>query len=86
MSDPWSLLFLTRGDVCDYFTTTLSVSPHKNATWLNEIGKELEDIYGVKHLPADFKKGGGYLRSTELSKEYNLYRQDFCGCDYSKVK
>ena len=68
----------------DYFTTTLSVSPHKNATWLNEIGKELEDIYGVKHLYADFKKGGGYLRSTELSKEYNLYRQDYCGCDFSK--
>ena len=70
----------------DYFTTTLSVSPHKNATWLNEIGKELESIYGVKHLYADFKKGGGYLRSTELSKEYNLYRQDYCGCDFSKQK
>ena len=70
----------------DYFTTTLSVSPHKNATWLNEIGIELESIYGVKHLYADFKKGGGYLRSTELSKEYNLYRQDYCGCDFSKQK
>ena len=69
----------------DYFTTTLSVSPHKNATWLNEIGSELESIYGVKHLFADFKKGGGYLRSTELSKEYNLYRQDYCGCNFSKI-
>ena len=68
----------------DYFTTTLSVSPHKNATWLNEIGEELEKIYGVKYLYADFKKGGGYLRSIELSKEYNLYRQDYCGCDFSK--
>ena len=68
----------------DYFTTTLSVSPHKNATWLNEIGEELEKLYGVKYLYADFKKGGGYLRSIELSKEYNLYRQDYCGCDFSK--
>lgn len=68
----------------DYFTTTLSVSPHKNATWLNEIGEELQNIYGVKYLYADFKKGGGYLRSIELSKEYNLYRQDYCGCNFSK--
>ncbi len=70
----------------DYFTTTLSVSPHKNATWLNEIGEELEKIYGVKYLYADFKKGGGYLRSIELSKEFVLYRQDYCGCDFSKQK
>ena len=68
----------------DYFTTTLSVSPHKNATWLNEIGEELQKLYGVKYLYADFKKGGGYLRSIELSKEYDLYRQDYCGCDFSK--
>ncbi len=68
----------------DYFTTTLSVSPHKNATWLNEIGEEYEKLYGVKYLYADFKKGGGYLRSIELSKEFDLYRQDYCGCNFSK--
>jgi predicted adenine nucleotide alpha hydrolase (AANH) superfamily ATPase len=68
----------------DYFTTTLSISPHKNATWLNEIGEELSSIHGVKFLPADFKKENGYLRSIELSNKYNLYRQDFCGCSFSK--
>ena len=68
----------------DYFTTTLSVSPYKNATWLNEIGESLQKEYGVNYLYADFKKGGGYLRSIELSKEYNLFRQDYCGCDFSK--
>jgi predicted adenine nucleotide alpha hydrolase (AANH) superfamily ATPase len=68
----------------DYFSTTLSISPHKNATWLNEIGEELSNKYGVKYLYADFKKEGGYLRSIELSKLYNLYRQDFCGCEFSK--
>ena len=68
----------------NYFTTTLSVSPYKNAKWLNEIGESLEKLYDVKYLYADFKKGGGYLRSTELSKEYNLFRQDYCGCDFSK--
>ena len=68
----------------DYFTTTLSVSPYKNATWLNEIGEELSKKYGVKYLYADFKKEGGYLRSIELSKEYNLYRQNYCGCEFSK--
>lgn len=70
----------------DYFTTTLSVSPYKNANWLNEIGEELSSKYGVKYLYADFKKGGGYLKSIELSKEYGLYRQDYCGCDFSKRK
>ncbi len=70
----------------DYFTTTLSVSPHKNAEWINEIGVELEKKYGVKYLFADFKKEGGYLRSIELSKQYNLYRQDYCGCEFSKRK
>lgn len=68
----------------DYFTTTLSISPLKNAEKINEIGKELEQKYGVKHLPSDFKKKDGYKRSTELSKSYNLYRQDFCGCVFSK--
>ena len=68
----------------DYFTTTLSISPHKNAQKLNEIGEILSKEYGVLHLPADFKKKNGYKRSIELSKEYNLYRQDYCGCVFSK--
>lgn len=68
----------------EYFTTTLSISPLKNATWINEIGEGLAEKYGIKHLPSEFKKKGGYLRSTELSKEYNLYRQNFCGCIYSR--
>ena len=68
----------------DYFTTTLSISPHKNAEWINQIGEELETRYGVKFLNSDFKKQGGYLRSIELSNKYNLYRQDYCGCQYSK--
>lgn len=67
----------------DYFCTTLSVSPHKNSRWLNEIGERLATKYGVKYLPADFKKEGGYLRSVELAKEYNLYRQNYCGCSFS---
>jgi len=70
----------------DYFTTTLSISPLKNAAKINEIGEELQDIYHVKHLPSDFKKKGGYLRSIELSREHELYRQDFCGCVYSKAE
>jgi predicted adenine nucleotide alpha hydrolase (AANH) superfamily ATPase len=68
----------------DYFTTTLTISPYKNAAKLNEIGKELEEIYDVKYLFSDFKKKNGYKRSIELSHEYNLYRQDYCGCVYSK--
>ena len=68
----------------DYFTTTLSISPLKNAEKLNEIGEALEKEYGVKHLTSDFKKKNGYKRSTELSKEYELYRQNYCGCIYSK--
>lgn len=68
----------------DYFTTTLSISPYKNAQWLNEIGLELGEKYGVKYLCSDFKKGNGYKRSCTLSAEYNLYRQDYCGCIYSK--
>lgn len=70
----------------DYFTTTLSISPYKNANKLNEIGKELEKEYNIKYLCADFKKKNGYKRSIELSKEYNLYRQDYCGCIYSKIE
>ena len=68
----------------DYFTTTLSISPHKNAQKLNEIGAELSDKYGVKYLFSDFKKKNGYKRSCELSQEYNLYRQNYCGCVFSK--
>jgi len=68
----------------DYFTTTLSISPYKNSDWINEIGETLEKEYNVKYLYADFKKNNGYKRSLELSKEYNLYRQDYCGCKYSK--
>lgn len=68
----------------DYFTTTLSISPHKNAQWLNELAFEAGDLYQVKALPADFKKRNGYKRSIELSAEYDLYRQDYCGCIFSK--
>ena len=68
----------------DYFTTTLSISPLKNAEKLNEIGLNLANEYGIKYLVSDFKKRNGYKRSTELSKKYELYRQDYCGCVYSK--
>ncbi len=68
----------------DYFTTTLSISPLKNAQKLNEIGEQLAERYGVSHLPADFKKKEGYKRSIELSRQFGLYRQDYCGCVYSK--
>ena len=67
----------------DYFTTTLSISPMKNAKTLNSIGLEIAQEYGVKYLTSDFKKKNGYKRSTELSKKYGLYRQDYCGCEYS---
>ena len=70
----------------EYFTTTLSVSPHKNADNVNRIGEEAGKRYGVKYLFADFKKKNGYLRSLELSREYELYRQDYCGCRYSNQK
>lgn len=69
---------------CDYFTTTLTVSPLKDAERLNSIGFKLAEKYGVKFLPSDFKKKGGYLRSIELSREYGLYRQNYCGCEFSK--
>ncbi len=70
----------------DYFTTTLSISPYKNAEWLNEIGRSLEMEYGIPYLYSDFKKKNGYKRSIELSGEYGLYRQDYCGCIYSKLE
>jgi Uncharacterized protein conserved in bacteria len=68
----------------DFFTTTLSISPYKNSDWINEIGELLENKYNIKYLYADFKKKNGYKRSIELSKEYGLYRQEYCGCIYSK--
>lgn len=67
----------------DYFTTTLTISPLKNAVRLNEIGLRLAKEYGVSYLVSDFKKKNGYKRSIELSKEYGLYRQDYCGCEFS---
>lgn len=68
----------------DYFTTTLSISPYKNAEWLNTIGCEEGEARGVKYLFSDFKKKNGYKRSCELSEEYRLYRQNYCGCEFSK--
>lgn len=68
----------------DYFTSTLSISPHKNAAWLNELAEEAASVYGSRALPSDFKKKNGYKRSIELSAEYDLYRQDYCGCIFSK--
>ncbi|MBU3876074.1 epoxyqueuosine reductase QueH [Faecalicatena sp. AGMB00832] len=67
----------------EYFTTTLSISPLKNAEKLNAIGREIASEYGIKYLQSDFKKKNGYKRSIELSKEYGLYRQDYCGCEFS---
>ena len=68
----------------DFFTTTLTISPLKNAAKLNEIGERLEAEYDIPFLPSDFKKKDGYKRSIELSREYGLYRQDYCGCVFSK--
>ena len=70
---------------CDFFTTTLSISPYKNAEKLNTIGAELAETYGVPYLFSDFKKRNGYKRSIELSREYHLYRQNYCGCVYSRA-
>lgn len=75
-----------RREGYDYFTTTLSISPYKNVEWINEIGWRLEEEYGVSWLPSDFKKRDGYRRSIELSREYQLYRQDYCGCIYSRAE
>ena len=68
----------------DYFCTTLSVSPYKNSNLINKIGEELEKKYNIKWLYSDFKKKDGYKKSIELSKKYNLYRQNYCGCIYTK--
>lgn len=75
-----------RKEGYDYFTTTLSISPYKNAQWLNEIGERMAERYGIAYLVSDFKKKNGYRRSIELSQEYQLYRQDYCGCKYSKAE
>ena len=71
---------------CEYCCTTLSVSPHKDAQRINAIGEALAGKYGVKWLPADFKKRDGYKRSIELSRKFGLYRQNYCGCLYSKTE
>ena len=75
---------LAKDNNFDYFCTTLTVSPYKNSNLINAIGKELGDIYDITYLASDFKKKNGYKRSIELSSEYNLYRQNYCGCKYSK--
>ncbi|MDE6666534.1 MAG: epoxyqueuosine reductase QueH [Ruminococcus sp.] len=69
----------------DYFTTTLTISPHKDCTFINKCGAEISEECGVKYLFSDFKKHDGYKHSIELSKQYNLYRQNYCGCIYSKI-
>lgn len=74
---------LAKRNKYDYFTTTLSVSPYKNSQKLNEIGKMLEEKYDIKYLYSDFKKKEGYKRSNELSNKYGIYRQHYCGCEYS---
>ncbi len=70
----------------DYFATTLTISPLKNAVKINEIGERIAGECGISWLPSDFKKKNGYKRSIELSREYDLYRQDYCGCIYSKIE
>ena len=76
---------LARDRGFDYFCTTLTVSPHKDSERINRIGLELAEAYGVSWLPSDFKKRDGYRRSIQLSKDHDLYRQDYCGCLYSKA-
>lgn len=75
---------LAAAESFDYFTTTLTISPLKNAQLINETGKALAEKYGVEYLFSDFKKKEGYKRSIELSREYGLYRQNYCGCIFSK--
>lgn len=75
-----------KKDGFDFFTTTLTISPLKNAEKLNETGKLVEKETGAAFLPSDFKKHGGYLRSIELSKQFGLYRQNYCGCVFSKIE
>ncbi len=68
----------------DYFCTTLTISPMKDAVLLNDIGEKIAEEEGILFLPSDFKKNNGYLRSCEISKKYDMYRQDYCGCIFSK--
>jgi epoxyqueuosine reductase len=77
---------LAKENNYDYFCTTLSVSPYKDSERLNKIGKLLSEKYQINYLYSDFKKREGYKRSTELAKKYNLYRQNYCGCKYSKIE
>ena len=70
----------------DVVTTTLSISPHKDCEFINLLGERLQEKYGVKYLHADFKKQNGYLRSIQICKELGIYRQDYCGCEFSRVK
>lgn len=76
---------LAKENNFDYFGTTLSVSPHKNSMIINQLGALLEKKYGVKYLYSDFKKNDGYKKSIILSKEHNLYRQNYCGCEFGRV-
>lgn len=76
----------TLADGFDYFTTVLSISPMKNSIWINEIGEKLAEQYGIKYLYGDFKKKGRYQESIKISKDFNLYRQDYCGCIFSKIE
>ncbi len=75
--------FLAKTNGFDLFATTLTVSPHKNAKLINEIGEKVAKTYGISYLPTDFKKKDGYKKSIEYSKQYDLYRQRYCGCRYS---
>ena len=70
----------------DLVTTTLSISPHKDCEFINKLGESLQEQYGVKYLHADFKKENGYLRSIQICKELQIYRQDYCGCEFSRQK
>lgn len=70
----------------DMVTTTLSISPHKDAQFINELGERLEEKFGIKYLHADFKKENGYLRSIEICRELGIYRQDYCGCEFARNK
>ncbi|MDO5688752.1 MAG: epoxyqueuosine reductase QueH [Tissierellia bacterium] len=73
-----------QSEGAEYFTTTLSISPHKNAQLLNRLGEEIGEEYGIQYLYSDFKKKGGFLRSVQLTEQLGMYRQDYCGCEFSK--
>lgn len=75
-----------RSEGAEYFTTTLSISPHKNAQLLNRLGEEIGREYGIRYLYSDFKKKGGFLRSVQLTEQLGMYRQDYCGCEFSEKR